>query len=131
MAHLDMSTGTLTVNGQSANVMCFSTCKVCGQLSFTDLFKLSEGVTPKDPWFPVSIRGMTSSRVVTKFPYFYKPEGPFPQIITIGIQHDCLLVYSNSVSNSFIISSGSQKSNTCGLSIQNLSVGFNIVDVSL
>lgn len=114
MAHFDMSNGTLTVNGKTSNMFCLDTCS-CGQLSYKDLFNLSSNVTPKDEWFPrevVFFRGLIVQHNKT-LPNIF----PLVTLITTSRDYllsnsfvspkstpDYFLVYSNSSTNSFIVS---------------------------
>jgi len=125
-----MTNGTLTVNGQTANVFCDTTCKLCGQISYSDLFNLSANVTPKDDWFPASYRVFKGSIVTLKFPYLYVTEGPYPQLTAVGVGHDRFAVYSNTSSNSIVLCSGSNLGGNTSVYIENVTSGFNIKKVS-
>jgi hypothetical protein len=102
MAHLDMVTGAMTVNGRTSFPHVTDTCVACGTLSYRELFQTSNGVTPRDDWFPVSSRGSVLGTIVS-FPRTLVPMGPFPSIDLLNIRSNIFLIYSNSVSNSFVI----------------------------
>lgn len=124
-----MTNGTLTVNGQTANVFCDTTCKLCGQISYSDLFNLSANVTPKDDWFPASFKIFKGSIFDLKVPSF-SVQGPFPQLTAVGIGHDRFAVYSNTASNSIVLFSGSNFGGNTNVHLENTSTGFTVKKVS-
>jgi hypothetical protein len=126
MAHFDMSNGTMVVNGITSNVFCAEDCKICGQLSYTNLFKLSNNVTPRDSWFPASFQMLRCGMC----PLVCETNGPFPQLTAIYIQHEYLSVYSTSKSNSVVLTSGSNLSNNSSLCIKPYSEGFIVEKIS-
>lgn len=121
-----MTNGTLTVNGQTANVFCDTTCKLCGQISYLELFNTSTNVTPKDDWFPASCKVFKGSIVTLKFPYLYITGGPFPQLTAVGVGHERFAVYSNTASNSVVLFSGTNLSGNNSLYIENTKGGLLI-----
>ena len=125
-----MTNGTLTVNGQTANVFCDTTCKLCGQISYSELFNLSTNVTPKDDWFPASYRLFSGSIGAFKLPYLYVTEGPYPQLTAVGFGHDRFAVYSNTSSNSIVLCSGSNLNENTKVYIKTSTRGFTIEKVS-
>lgn len=102
MAHLDMVTGAMTVNGRTSFPHMTETCVACGTLSYRELFWTSNGVTPRDDWFPASTRGYINNSI-EYFPKTFVPNGPYPTLDLLNIRSNVFLIYSNSVSNSFVI----------------------------
>lgn len=102
-----MTDGTLTVNGQTSNMFCLETCDVCGQISYEDLFKLSNGVTPRDDWFPASV--VKHGSIPPNLPFQYVTYGPYPQITFLSPKDQLFTIYSNSASNSIVLSNCSSQ----------------------
>jgi len=121
-----MSNGTMVVNGLTSNVFCTEDCKICGQLSYESLFKLSNNVTPRDSWFPESFLILRHGRC----PLVCEINGPFPQLTAIYIGHEYLSVYSTSKSNSVVLTSGSNLSNNSSLCIEPSPGGFIVKKIS-
>ena len=97
MAHFDMSTGSITVNGKTSNVCDKNTCIACGKISYIKKFSIAQKTLPRDDWFPVKADFFTVGRL----PVTVTLEPPFPSIFCANIFSNSFLIYSNSLSNSF------------------------------
>lgn len=97
MAHFDMSTGSITVNGKTSNVCDKNTCIACGKISYKKNFSIAQKTLPRDDWFPVKADFFTVGRL----PVTVTLEPPFPSIFCANIFSNSFLIYSNSLSNSF------------------------------
>lgn len=101
MAHFDMSSGAITVNGKTSLPNVRTTCICCGSVAYSELWNQSKNVFPKDDWFPVQSSGHILVPT-TKLPFTFVPDGPpFPSICSLNILSNIYLIYSNSMSNSF------------------------------
>jgi len=102
----DMSNATITIDSNTATFECLSNCPACGQISYAAMIDSMSQVPERlrDPNMP---RGASiSGTSLPNYPWYFPMDAntlPYITIVTLG--QSIFTVYSNSVSNSFIINS--------------------------